>query len=106
MFGQLLAPSLAVPLLEGLVGNLPFNKQLGKLSPLRLTFEGHHSSRCRSEDRSPAESLCRPRPPSGHRVGSVQVGIAIDPNAKPIHELTTKPAAHRTDEQGADLDRE
>src|SRR5688572_18073119 len=40
---QLRSARLAVPLFEGLVGNLPVDQQLRKLAPLRLALERHAS---------------------------------------------------------------
>src|SRR5205807_5001668 len=39
--GKPLASCLAIPLLEGLVRDLPFDEKLGKLAPLRLALERH-----------------------------------------------------------------
>jgi hypothetical protein len=41
---QVFAARLAIPLLEGLGGNLALNEQLGEFAPLRLAFERHHAS--------------------------------------------------------------
>ena len=44
MFGQLLATRLAIPLLEGLVGDLSFDEKLCELPPLCLALERHEPS--------------------------------------------------------------
>ena len=44
MFGQLFATRFAIPLLEGVAGDLAFDKELCEFAPLRLALERHEPS--------------------------------------------------------------